>query len=102
MSFAIRTGTKMKTFFKNSTHEKFYQYTTETIFSKTFMDLLLADIMFKQSSFTAFSNAYNYLYSPSENERYHLNNKRLADGFFCFHLNSFFAEFYPDRNFESI
>lgn len=53
----------------------------------------MADVLFKQTSFTAFTNAYNYLYSPRHEITIQLNAKRLADVFFCFNLQQYYNEF---------
>ena len=55
---------------------------------------LMADIYFKHSSFSAFSNSYNYQYQTKEFERDKLDYRRLIDIWFCFKLVEYFKEFY--------
>lgn len=83
---------KAKKFFNDAHLSDYFQYTTETIFDRSIMRHLLSDIIFKHSSFRAFTDSYNYLHCSSLQFRFLLNSKRLADAFYCFELVRFFYE----------
>jgi len=53
---------------------------------------LLADILFKQSSFKAFADAYNFQNSRASLHRGLMNPKRLSDIFYCFEIIKFYNE----------
>jgi len=95
MSFSIDLKKQTKKFYRKSHQEQYFQYTTESVFENKLMVGLLADIIFKHSSFRAFADAYNYLNMSSLAYRFLLNPKRLADAFFCLELCKFYNDNMP-------
>lgn len=89
LSFSLDTKKKAKKFYKDAHLLKYFQYTTETIFEEKLMKALLADIIFKHTSFRAFTDTYNYLNASKLPFRFLLNAKRLTDSFFCYELCRF-------------
>lgn len=100
ISYAINHLTKEKTFYKNSLDHQYFHFTNETIFEINFLNILMADILFKQTSFMSFCNAYNFLYAPKSTTRYFLNSKRLADVFFCYNIR-YYSEFKKNDTLKS-
>jgi hypothetical protein len=101
ISYAINHLTKEKTFYKNSLDHQYFHFTNETIFEINFLNILMADILFKQTSFMSFCNAYNFLYAPKSTTRYFLNSKRLADVFFCYNIQRYYSEFKKNDTLKS-
>jgi len=95
MSFSMDLKRKNKKYFHNAHTHQYFQYTTETIFENKLMISLLADIIFKHTSFRAFADTYNYLNISQLPFRFLLNAKRLADAFFCYELCRFYNNHMP-------
>ena len=97
MSYWVESKTNIKQFYKHDTDKspKFFQFTREIIFSIDLLKCLMADIMFKQTSFRSFALAYNYLYNAASSnyERIQLQPKRLADVFFTYQAHKYSCEF---------
>ena len=62
---------------------------------------LFSDIIYKHSSFKAFTEAYNYLHATNFGQRFLLNAKRLADAFFVMELIKFYDEHSISKHLES-
>jgi len=76
----------------------FFQLTSESIFEKKLIENLMADILFKQSSFRAYTDTYNHLYVTSRFKRSLLDRRRLAEVFYTYHISKFFDEHQlPDK-----
>jgi hypothetical protein len=54
----------------------------------------MADLIFKHSSFYAFSNCYNYLHSHNSHSRNFLTDKRLSDVYYAFEMSKYIVEIY--------
>jgi hypothetical protein len=66
------------------------------------MNNLIADLIFKCTSFKAFADSYNYQNATDQNSRFLLERRNLTSIFFCYELNKFFSEHNIDQNLESI
>jgi len=92
ISFALNSSTKLRKFYDHCLSSKYFQFTTETLVETRLLDSLLADIMFKQSSFRAFCDSYNFMHANPSQKRYYLNGKRIADIFYAYEILKFFNE----------
>jgi hypothetical protein len=63
--------------------------------------MLLADIMFKHTSFKAFADAYNFLYAGKMKIRYLMSPKNLSDVFYAFEILKFNKEHNIDGQIKS-
>ena len=102
LSYAVCFGTKVKTFYLQCQDHDYFQFSRESIFEIKLLRILTADILFKQTSFFGFTNAYNYLNASKDHSRFFLNAKRLADVFYCFQLHKYYTEFMPNEALKSI
>lgn len=103
LSYATNSKTQKKIFYHNSLELKYFQVTKETIFENEFIAVLMSDIMFKQTSFAGFCDAYNFLYANNLNDiRHKLQPHRLADVFYCYELIKFYNENGIDHNIEGM
>ncbi len=93
---------KIKKFYKNCIDKKYFQYTAETIIERKLIDQLIADLVFKHSSFRAFADAYNYQFATDQNSRFMLERRNITSIFYCFELIKFYSEHKIDQHFESI
>lgn len=82
----------IKHFYPQATQLPYFHATNETLVERQLIQQFLADLLFKQSSFNAFCDGYNYLNSSSINERFKLNTKRFISIFFTYELNKFHFE----------
>jgi hypothetical protein len=92
ISYAINSGERTRTFFKNADNYKYFHISNETIFEQRLLNSLLSDILFKHSSFRSFSDSYNYQHSLAVKERFLMSPIRLADIFYSYELNKFWSE----------
>ncbi len=72
----------------------------ETIFETKLINTFLADLIFKQCSFKAFSEAYNFHHSSVLFERALMNAKRLSEAFFAFEIVKYYNEHQLDEHIE--
>ena len=86
ISYSINSATNVKRYYENSMVFEYFQSTNETLIHKSVLEILLADIIFKHSSFSAFSDAYNYIYHSRLSSRYLMNPKILANLFYTYEL----------------
>jgi len=93
ISYSINSDTRRRLFFKNATELPFFQLTNETVFSKQLLDMLMADILFKQASFLGFANSYNFLNSANFKSRYSLDSRRLTEVFYMYQILKFKIEY---------
>jgi len=96
LSYAIKYKTEVKTFYK-ITKPKYFHYTNESIFETKLLDNLLADIMFKHTSFKGFTAAYNFINAPKIRDRFYLIPSRLTENFYVFHINKYFNEHFKGQ-----
>jgi hypothetical protein len=89
ISYAIDNKTKKRTFFREAIKQPYFQFTNETVYSEKIIKSLLADIMFKHSSFRAYSDAYNFYHAKYTKNRYFMNPKQLSDVFYSYEILKF-------------
>ena len=82
----------MKRFYNDATTHKYFHLTSDTIFELKLIEQILADLLFKQSSFKAFCDAYNFQFATSLNDRQLLKSQRLTELFYAFELIKFHQE----------
>jgi hypothetical protein len=92
LSYYVIAKTSEKIFYPYDYNKKFFQFTKETVIELVLMEQLMADIMFKQSSFRNFAAAYTFRRRKDFPERQTLNAKRLADIFYCYEILKFYYE----------
>ena len=81
-----------KLFFKNAEKNKYFHFTNETIFEMQLLKHLMADIMFKHTSFRAFCDSYIFLHANKLEKRCAFNRKRITDAFYCLELVKYYSE----------
>lgn len=92
LNYYVYSGKKH--FFQDFVNAKYLSFSQNTIFEKNIFEILTSDIVFKQSSFKAFCLSYNFLWVKSGNiKREELNEKRLAECWFYYHLLLYQIEF---------
>jgi hypothetical protein len=97
MSYATEPNSNDKKFYSNAHLLKYFHYTKESIFETRLIKHLLGDIIFKHCSMRAYSEAYNYIHfnfdqPNADGQHALLNQKRLADVFYCYELVKFVTE----------
>jgi hypothetical protein len=79
----------------------YFQITNETVFSKQLIEMLLADIIFKISSFRAFADAYNFLNASNFKNRNIMEERRLSEVFYIYEFLKYKSEFNLPEAIES-
>ncbi len=82
----------VKRYFDDALNSEFFHYSNETVFETKLIKTFLADVIFKQCSFKAFADAYNFQYTSIELQRSLLNPKRLSEIFFCHEILKYYSE----------
>lgn len=90
-SYFITPKSEVKEFYTEAHTQAYFHVTQEIIFEKKLLEQFMADIMFKQCSFRAFAEAYNYLYGNFDNHKpnQQLNRQRLTEVFYIFNIIQF-------------
>ena len=88
LSYAIDSTVtpSVKRFYAHDTIKKYFHLTNETIFDLKLLNQFIADLIFKQTSFRAFCDAYNFQFATSSNNRPLLKSQRLSEIFYAFEL----------------
>lgn len=94
LSYAINSTItpSIKRFYNDATSNKYFHLTNDTIFELKLLDQFLADLLFKQSSFKSFCDAYNFQFATSLSDRKLLKSQRLTEIFYAFELIKFNQE----------
>ena len=101
ISYAIQKQSNTKRFYVDAHTYDYFHFTNETIFETKLLNNLMADTLFKQSSFRSFAETYNFLYSIKVTDRFRLNAKRLADAFYCYHISKYYFTYMRDTPLQS-
>ncbi len=91
-SYAVKADTNKKYFYGNSSNEKYFQLTKETIYEVKLLKHFISDVVFKHATFRNFAQSYNNMQQQSIEQRFRMNPKNLASIFFCYHLQIFYYE----------
>ena len=86
-----------KTFYEESLSSRYFSITTESVFEVLLIRSLTSDILFKQSSFSAFTNSYNSLFDnvkQNKDDRTELVDKRICEIWFYYNLIQFRKDMY--------
>jgi hypothetical protein len=78
-----------KTFYENCLEQEFICFTPMTVFETKIFKMVLADLVFKNSTFIGFIQSYNMVNSEfqnGQNTREELCIKRLIEGFFYYNI----------------
>lgn len=89
-SYSIKGGTRK--IFESIFEDIYISFTEETIFEQPILNVVLSDIVFKQSSFMGFAQAHNSLWSSDEMKRDLLTDKRLSEVWFYFNCCKIYKE----------
>ncbi|RNA24790.1 hypothetical protein BpHYR1_001525, partial [Brachionus plicatilis] len=93
LSFYVKKNGE-RFFYNNVIFKDLISFTNETLFDVKLLDCLTTDIIFKHSSFSAFANAYNYLFiNKTVDSLFFLNDKRLTESWYYYRYLNFLAEF---------
>ena len=92
MSYAIPNGSSMKHFYNRAYENEYFHCTNSTIFTKTFLEQILADIMIKHANFRNSAAAFNFIHGKNKDDRFWLDYRRLVDIFFSWYLSKYFDE----------
>jgi hypothetical protein len=99
--FSYWINNRNQKFFYDDSHSRdFVSFSTRTIFEVTLLNTLTSDLMFKHTSFSAFSNSHNCNFENQNIERGALCYKRLTESWFYFHLLKYIKEFNNMNDFE--
>ena len=96
LSYAIHTKTLAKHFYM-PTEESYFHTTDESYFEIALLERLLADIIFKHSSFKGYTKAYNFIAAYNLQKRSNLQYQRLVEVFYAFHLTKYYKEFWNNN-----
>ena len=75
-------------FYEQTLESEFISFTIQTVFERKLFEIVTADILFKHCTFKGFSESYNFTYSNGT-LRSDLEEKRLAESWFYFHILKF-------------
>jgi hypothetical protein len=97
ISYATHATSALKYFLPKAHIGKYFHVTNETIFETDLLKSLMADLLFKHTSFRGFADAYNFLYANDYNKRQLLNRIRLTDAFYASEIVKFYHEHHMDK-----
>ena len=92
------TNLNQRYFYNNVFDNEFISFTNQTIYEKKIFTMFLSDLHFKHSSFKAFCNSYNSMFT-NHNINRNMSRQRLTECFFYFHLLLFKKEIGDLSNF---
>ncbi len=72
----------------------YFHTTNESYFEIALLERLLANMLFKQSSFKGNAKAYNFIAACNLPKRSNLQYQRLIEAFYAYHLIKYFKEFF--------
>ena len=92
LSYSLAKDSQIKEFYPITDKTELFQMTSDSVFEIKLFNSVLADILFKISSFDAACQSYNDQFDWNTNMR-PLNQKRLEEAFFLFQCVKYFQEF---------